>query len=183
MKPLVMVVIAAISGAVGGSLISWNTVRAQPLKITTIRTGELVLVDENDKPAARLSTVGGETTFRLYMANSQPGIEIGVDRLRGVKYINLLNGRGRPAASLKSLPPNGESDLVLGDERWDGRITLGALRTDTDFGKSAIDDWGLEVRGPSSRTPLVSILVSSVGVRSRAGFNIARVDGTRWTAP
>jgi hypothetical protein len=130
-----------------------------------------------------LESLNGRTALRFYDQNKLPALEVGVDTSSGTRFIRMLGRDGRLLAALNSLPPNGETTLYLGDERWGARIILGAIPSDDQAFTAGVNDWGLQCRKPGSPNPVFNLLLRSVGdtLRTSATIRLVRSDGSVWS--
>ena len=182
LRPLATTIVASLTGAVVGSLMTSSAQSPQRESRDRVTTHEVVILDDHGRAAARLGSGADGVTLRFFV-NSEPALEVGIDATGKNKFIHFFGKQHRIVAALNSLPPDGESLLYLGDERWQSRIRLGALLTDTDFGTESVDDWGLQFTKPySNRSPL-SILMQPFQQGYRATLRIERENGEAWTAP
>lgn len=151
LRQLLTTVLTAIVGGIIGSLMTFSrlTHELAPHEDTAgrVATHELVILNERGTTVARLGPSEAGIALRFMAADGKPLLEIGVAQKGNAKFIHFFQGE-RVVAALNSLPPNGESTLYLGDERWEAREILGALRPDTDQGTAGIDEWGLQLREP-----------------------------------
>jgi hypothetical protein len=182
MKHHLKTFLAALFGVCAGYFLSEHVSGVQGSHRSRLETKELIVLDAHNKPAAQLASENGRTVLRFYGPGSSTALEVGVDE-RTAKFVRLFGKDGRTVAALNSLPPNGEATLYLGDDRWETRLILGALRTDTDRGGEAVNDWGLEFRRPGSSQSLFNVLLRSGGspLEATAALRLIRSDGTVWT--
>jgi hypothetical protein len=182
LRELATTTVAALIGAVVGSLMtSWARPPERGSR-DSVSTHEVLILNSAGRPAARLGSGGDGATLRFFV-NSEPALEIGIDPKGENKFIHFFGKQHQVVAALNSLPPDGGSTLYLGDERWEGRIRLGALVTDMDYGRESIQDWGMQFRQPySNRIPL-SLLMQPFQKGYRAGVRIERESGEPWVAP
>lgn len=184
MKQFSTIVVAASTGAVMTLLLSGLLgYRRGSVPAERIEAREFVLLDENNQRAAVLESIGGRSALRFYGDKSAPALELGVEKSRTVRFLRFIGKDNRVLAALNSLPPNGETALYLGDERWGARIILGALETDMPA-TTGVNDWGLRFRELNSTQPLFGVLVQyddDPRRRSTAAIGLLRRDGTRWS--
>ena len=79
----------------------------------------------------------------------------------GAQFVRLLGPNGRVVAAINALPPDGASTLYLGDTHQEARIVLGALMPGDIPKVAPADDWGLQIRQPTSLEPLLTILAKT----------------------
>jgi len=173
---------AAILGVVVGSLVSGS--HTHTATDERVVTKELVLVDDQDKPAARMQYADGKTILTFYSADSAPVLEVGIDRARTAQFVRFIDAGGTILASLNSVP-SGDSTLYLAEKRGGTRVILGALLPDMYRGLPT-NDWGLVFRKPGSRQPLIQMVVGSTekAADSTAGIYVYRPSGqAAWTVP
>jgi len=173
---------AAILGVVVGSFVSGS--RPHVATHERVVTKELVLVDDQDKPAARMQYADGKTILTFYSADSTPALEVGIDRARTTQFVRFIDAGGTILASLNAVP-SGDSTLYLAEKRRGTRVILGALLPDMYLGLPA-NDWGLVFRKPGSRQSLIRMVVGSTekAADSTAGIYVYRPNGqAAWTVP
>jgi hypothetical protein len=183
MKQWIIIVAAASFGAFVGRFGANEIACAQAPDAKSIQLREVVLLNEKNEPAARLESNQGRTILRFFSKGSTPALEVGVDINRSTRFVHFFNDRGRVTAALNSSPPNGEATLYLGDGRWEGRTILGALRTDAP-GSAAVDEWGIQLRQPGSRSSIFSVVAkqNQTGSGWTAGLRLMLPGGREWEA-
>jgi hypothetical protein len=183
MKQFSTIVVAAATGAIVAFLLSGLLgYRRGSVPAARIEAREFVLLDENNQRAAVLESIGGRSALRFYAGNSAPALELGVEKSRTVRFLRFIGKDHRVLAALNSLPPNGETTLYLGDERWGARFILGALETDIPA-TTGVNDWGLVFRRLGSTESLFNVHVQyddDPRLRSKAAISLLRRDGTLW---
>lgn len=154
----------------------------------SVRTKELILVDDSGRPAASLSTANGTTVLRFLDERSKSVLEIGTRQKPRSRFIRFLGENGAVLSTLNSVGNNGESALYLGDQRSQSRVVIGALTSDmvdddqTDPTKGT-DEWGLILRDPRTRRSVISAVVRSPHQgATEQGITVLRKDGTVWPA-
>jgi hypothetical protein len=153
---------------------------------TSLVVRELVLVDENNKPAASLTSQKGRTVLAFFNAADKRQVELGFDQKSDEGFLYLLEKGGqRVNAALTSAPPHSEGTLALGDDFWQGKVVLGALRTDVvdPDARGDHDDWGLELHRSGNPYPDISLLAPPRASGSSVGISLRRANGTYWAAP
>ncbi len=174
---------AAAFGAVVGSLVTAR-VQASPQRDTArLETRELVILDERNRPAARLKSDSKGTELQIYAEGLNPAISLGVSGHPPFRFLRFFGEEGEAVAGISSAPPDGHATLALGDMRAI-RVVLGAF-PDTDIPSNLpVDDWGLQFRKPHSHKMFVSINVDTEDPKKpRVGMGLLRQDGTAWVAP
>jgi hypothetical protein len=143
---------------------------------------ELVLLDEKGRTAARLFSQNGRTTLSFYTKGDSLALELGVGIEPSVKFLHFFGADGRTIATLNSGPPYGETTLTLGDDRWETRMIIGALRPDTEPRGDGIDEWGAQIRRPGSRVPIFSVVSRPLGQDAMwaAGLHMLLPSGRIW---
>lgn len=180
MKTVLASISAATVGVLAGFML-FGQRKAENLSETP-KIRELTLLDEKGRTAATLSAFQGEAKLRFY-SGGEPALDVGVSGNES-RFVRFLGKHGRVLAALNSGPPNGEATLYLGDERWETRVILGALRSDVIPTADGVEEWGLKFRKPgSSSGALIQMLVESASDPSRATATIrlVRPDGSVWT--
>jgi hypothetical protein len=179
MKNLVIVTSAAMIGGIIGSLTLAYLPHTEAASSET-QTKALVLLDENNQPAARLGFVNGNTVLQFYNRDSTVALEIGVERKGRERFLHFFGQAGRSLASLNSLQ-TGDTTLYLGD-RLGTRVTLGALLSDVATDKPT-GEWGLVFPKPRSTALLFDLRVHSSQElqRSSAGIQLIRQNGEEWS--
>jgi hypothetical protein len=76
---------AAAVGAMVALLCSGRAHGAQASSATRIEVKELVLLNDQNQPAARLESIDGRTVFRFLGTDSAPAMEIGMDSSGGTR--------------------------------------------------------------------------------------------------
>jgi hypothetical protein len=189
LRQLLTGAVAAALGAGIGSLIAlhWATrflaQGLQPDRTKRVVAHELVILGDQGRPIVRLGPSASGTSLQFLDLAGKPALEAGISRTGDSRFINFFGKGGEAVAGLISLPPNGETTLYLGDDRWHARIVLGAIRTDTDYATQSIDDWGLEFRQPRSNQAPLSMLMHPSRQGYQTGIRIEREGGKAWTAP
>ena len=183
MKQLSTIVVAAATGAIVALLLSglWGY-RRGGVPAARIEAREFVLLDENNQRAAVLESVGGRSALKVLRDNSALALELGVEKSRSSRFLTFIGKDHRVLAALNSLPPNGETTLYLGDERWETRIILGALQTDMPA-TTGVNDWGLLFRRLGSTESLFNVHVQyddDPRLRSKAAIKLLRRGGSTW---
>jgi hypothetical protein len=184
MKQFLLAAAGAGFGAVLGSLsVVWmNRVQASTVEKLEIR--QIVLLNENGRQAAQLESRNNRTALTFFAGDGTPALEVGVNSREQARFIHFFGKRGRLVAALNSLAPYGETTLVLGDERQETRIIVGAFQTDIDasHGKG-VDDWGIEFRSLGSIRPLYTALMKSPAYPAPpiVALRLVRSDGEEWT--
>jgi len=174
---------AAILGVVVGSFVSGS--RPHTATDERIVTKELVLLDDHDKPAARMQYADGKTILTFYSADSAPALEVGVDRRDSMQFVRSLDGDGEILAALNTLS-SGDSTLYLREKRAGTRVILGALHSDMPSLGLPTNDWGLVFRKPRSTQTLIRMVVGSTekAAESTASIYVYRPNGqAAWTVP
>jgi hypothetical protein len=187
MKAIFSLVIVAIVGGVVGSFFTAHIVTVVaadgPPKLTV---RELVLVDENNKPAASLTSTGGRTVLSFLGPAGRQQVELGVDLKADLRFLYLLEKTGtRSNASLTSGPPHSEGTLALGDDFWEGKAVLGALRGDVAEKSDGPDmaDWGLQFHRSGEQGPVVAIVAPSKHSTGKVHIALSRPNGEYWIVP
>jgi hypothetical protein len=186
MKTSFIFIVAAFLGAFIGCILvgELRTVDAAGAAKLTVR--ELVIVDENNRPSASLTSVKGRTVLTFFAPTGKRQVELGFDAVRDLRFLNLLERTGtRSNAALTSGPPHSEGSLSLGDDFWEGKVVLGALRGDVVEPADGPDteDWGLAFHRYNESDPTVSILAPPKASSSRAEIRIRTATGAPWIAP
>jgi hypothetical protein len=182
MKQSIIVFGIAALGAFFGNFAAMRIVRGPVAAPSRIEAREFVLLNASGQVAARLSSEKGITGLRLFAGGSEPALEVGISESHDSRYITLFGKNGRITAALNSVAPDGGGTLYLGDDNWQARIMLGALRSDTP-GREP-DDWGFLFRSPGSNQSLFSLVANHVPDTNRwiTGMQMLRGDGTEWSA-
>ncbi len=182
MKNSLVIFTAAVIGGITGSLATGSLGTSTQPRSATLKARELVIVDENGRPAARLTSSGGETVLRFYTDGVTPAMEIGATRNPPSRFVRMMSRDGNIVAGLNSQPPDGHTTLALGDQRRPTRIVLGALGTADIPRDGTVDEWGLLFRTPGIPEPRLSVLIKSKdAARPSAAIRLIRPDGTEWT--
>ncbi len=188
MKQYVSLVTASFIGTILGYGVASHSVAAQPATSARLETQELVLVNAAGRPEARLSAKNGGAVLEFYDQAGNTAVELGTERSGSVRLLRFLDPTGRVLAGLNSLPPSGEATLYLGDQRFQARIIIGALRSDgpvTNSPADAIDEWGIQLRKPGSMRPVFSLVTAPAAIPGKweTGMEILKANGKRWVAP
>jgi hypothetical protein len=185
MRQYILTFCAAIFGAIFGYVGAIRVDRvhaAASAEKTEVR--ELVLLNEKGETTARLYSLEGRTVLRISSATGSPALELGVDNKRSTAFLRYFGLDGRVIAALNSSPPNGETTLYLGDNRWESRMIVGALRADTQPRNTGIEEWGMQIRSPGSRIPAFSAVSREAQPDSPwgAGLRLTLANGKEWEA-
>lgn len=183
LRQFIALALAAVLGAVISTPLRSPAQPARQGGSDRVVTHELVVLNDNGRPAVTLAPSNDGTVLRFFGDDAKPALEVGVAKSDDSRFIHFFGKKGEIIAALNSLRPNGESTLYLGDERWEARVILGALRSDTDYGKQNINDWGLQFREPGTQRVPIGILVQPSRRGYEAGIRIDAGNGAVWTAP
>ena len=180
MRFILTVATAALVGGIAGFLVSTSTtrVRAQePPGLVVAK--EFVLLDEKDRPAARLMYAGGETLLRFYNEDATVALEIGAGRKYPDRHIQFFGKDKSPLARL-SATPYGDTTLNLTNQSGTIHAALGALFSDSPP-DGPVRDWGLDFQG-SSPFPVFSIhaRLSKDLLPTNATIQLKRQSGDDW---
>lgn len=185
MKNYLVVFLAAAFGAVVGSLAtkSLGTSKASGVvKANTVETRELLILNENDRPATRLVAESGGAVLRFYAGDLRPALEVGVEENPPFRFVRLFAEGGQIVSALTSAPPDGQTRLVLGDARWPERIIMGPIEHSDMPAVAPVDLWGLEFHKPASLDTLFSILANSKDpAHTTVGLQLMRSNGKVWS--
>ena len=179
MKQILLTAAAACAGAVAG--ITFMTVlpsRSEAFAAAeTLRMRQLEVVDEKGSVAARIRSEEGHAVLE-FLSDEHAVVQIGTERGNS-QFIRLLGPGGRVLAAINALPPDGASTLYLGDARQAARIVVGALIPDDIPQTAPADDWGIQIRQPQSREPLLTILAKTPlnGRSPTVALRMLRSDG------
>lgn len=185
MKQFMSVVAASLIGTVLGYNFSSIPTSVRAAAPPRIETKELVLLDDNGRPAARLSARNGGAVLQFYDGDGKTAVEIGAEVSGSLRFLRFLGSEGGLLAGLNSSPPLGGATLYLGDQRFQARIAVGALRSDVQPSMLGIDEWGIRIRRPGFVQPVFSV-VTMPGIspdKWETGLRIMRGDGKFWAAP
>ena len=183
MKQILLMGAAACLGAIAG--ITFMTAfpgHSEALvTLQNIRTRQLEVVDEKGRVATRIRSEEGRAV-QEFLTAGRPVIQIGTEE-GGVEFVRLLSTDGRVLAAINALPPDGASTLYLGDARQEARIILGALVPGDIPRMAAADDWGIQIRQPTSPEPLLTILARTPGSGKppTVALRMHRADGRIWS--
>jgi hypothetical protein len=142
-RELLLLVLASAFGFVGGAVFS----RVSPMKETNpdvVRASKFELVDRSGKSLAFWG-VEPESRRIVMSFNSEQEHSVasfGISHMS--PFLEFSGGDGKTRLVLK-LGRNDRPYLAMGDERTEGRILLGFVQPDTDFGEPG-DDWALRFR-------------------------------------
>jgi hypothetical protein len=180
-RTILQSLLIALIGGVIGSYVTLNIRNPHPDNSRDeIVTRELVIVDDQHEPAARLTSSGGTTTLKFYGPDRKTALELGLGEKGARKYLHFIGRNEFGVVGLDSGPPHGEATLVLGDERWEGRIILGALRGDVIEGPNGVNEWGMQVRKPNASGSLFDICVRPSSAGYKASMRLERENGESW---
>lgn len=151
-KVVLGIMIAGLAGYFGGFLGSRCHVEAAQLEVIKASKFELVnglgvtvgTWEVDSKNAAHLRFLG---------SRDRASIEVGV-RSDGTPVIEMSGRDGKRRITL-SLSQFDKPMLLMGDERWEGRIHLGFVEPDTFTPEW--DNWGLLFNGLGSQRPVVGM--------------------------
>jgi hypothetical protein len=183
MKQFSTIAVPSAIGAIIALLLNGFLGYRRSAPAARIEAREFVLLDENNQRAAVLESVGGKSALRFFAGNSTPALQLGLERSSTVRFLTFLGEKGQVLAALNSLPPNGETTLYLGDERFPARFILGAIQSDMPA-TTGVDNWGLVFRRLGSSESLFHVGVrydSDPQRRSNAAIKLLRRDGTIWS--
>lgn len=158
MKAILVIIIAAATGAVAGSLFSYRLL--QRALNEKVETRQLVLVDERNQPVARLENVDGTTALRFIGNGLKTAVQIGVHHQNPGRFLHFFGEDGEISAALNT-HGNGDSTLVFAD-RTGTRVILGAKDSDIPSLGQPAEAWGLIFRKPRSTESLVDININTV---------------------
>jgi hypothetical protein len=159
MRSVVPIAVSAILGGVVGSIIASQVTRLS--MFGRIEAHEIVLVDENNRPTARLGPgQDGEVTLSFLGSDSRPQVTLGMES--DASFLTFFDANGSAVMHLNSQPPivgvnsqapNSASTLYLGDSSYALRVTLGAHWGD-EIGMPP-ESWGLTMVAPKGQTASV----------------------------
>lgn len=184
MRQYILILSAAAFGAIFGYFGATRVDRVRAASAEKAEVRELVLLNEKNETAARLDSAGGRTVLRIYSNSASPALELGVDANRSTSFLHYFGPDGRVLAALNSSPPNGETTLYLGDQRWETRMIVGALRADAQSPRTGVEEWGVQIRTPGSRIPAFSVVSRQArpGSAWGAGLRLTLASGKEWEA-
>jgi len=188
MKSILLIFAAAAVGGIAGSILTAQFTTAKAADTRTIAVHELVLLNDQNKKAASLTSADGESVLSFFDHNGKPGVEVGVDLRDGSRFLVFRGEQGSATVAISSKPPHSEATLELGDDSWEGKVVLGAFQSDTP-GTPEADDWGLRLWRTGELYPAFDLLVprknmgGQKGRQLRTSMSIRQQDGAYWSAP
>jgi len=168
-----------------GTMLGYALASRAPIAATEaqrVETKELVVIGEAGRPVARIAGRSGGAVLEIYDGTGNKAVELGFEEVGSSRFLRLLNRDGRVLAGLSSSAPKGAATLYLGDEDLQGRIVVGAIRTDVE---EPINDWGMEIQRRGSPVPAFSLFTMPGRAPNTwsTGIRIIKEDGKAWTAP
>ena len=120
-------------------------------------------------------------TFTLFDESGLKAAEMSVHHnLRALKFLDGKDGWTR--ASLVASRP-GIANLTLGDDRRQGRLSVGDI-DDRDVGSDVPPHvWGFVVRGSGFASHIAALVRNPDSAAATSSIAITRPDDSRWVAP
>ena len=167
-RPLVGILISSIAGFLGGQFASDRPIRAASPQV--IQASRFELVDQSGVPVARWETGPSQSVhLRFLSGREKVGLDIGL--LESGRPILTMNGRDEKIRLVMNLDQGDKPMLIMGDERWEGRMHLGFIPADS--GPSPDwDHWGLGFRAFSDR-PAVAMWVDVKGKLAKGYLSVS----------
>ena len=187
-----LTLILVFAAVVGGSFSSVFIRQLLPEKTTAIprivEVRELLLMNEHNKVAASLASVGGHTVLSFFNENGKPDVQVGVDWPNESRFVTFSGRSGLSTMSLRSQYPHSQATLALGDDFLEGKAVLGAQLTDLRPPSSIpavtdVGECGLRFNRFGQLSSAISVLVQPKGVNLKTGIWIERPSGPAWAAP
>jgi len=183
-----LVLMAGVVGGIVGGLTATRMASTSSKSLQKIALRELLLLDEKNRPAIRLSSVRGRSVLEFLSQNEKTQVEVGVDQNKRLQFVNFIGSTGFSTMSLHSGFPNGEAALALGDDYFEGRTVLGAQPSDISLtpGTPVVPgsgEWGLRFSRLGQLSPVIYLLVTPKGSNLKSGIWIEQNKGLAWTAP
>ena len=183
-----LVLIAGVAGGIIGGLTATRIASISLKSSQKLALRELLLLDEENRPAIRLSSVKGRSVLEFLRQGEKAQVEVGVDQNKQLQFVNFIGRTGFLTMSLHSGFPNGEAALALGDDYFEGRTVLGAQPSDI---SPTLDtsvapgsgEWGLRFSRLGQLSPVIYLLVTPKGSNLKSGIWIEQNRGSAWTAP
>ena len=183
-----LVLIAGVAGGIIGGLTTTRIASISLKSSQKLALRELLLLDEENRPAIRLSSVKGRSVLEFLRQGEKAQVEVGVDQNKQLQFVNFIGRTGFLTMSLHSGFPNGEAALALGDDYFEGRTVLGAQPSDI---SPTLDtsvapgsgEWGLRFSRLGQLSPVIYLLVTPKGSNLKSGIWIEQNRGSAWTAP
>lgn len=168
-----------------GTMLGYGLASRAPMtaaEAERVETKELVVLGDAGRPVARIAARSGGAVLEIYDGTGSKAVELGFEEPGSSGFLRFLNRNGRVLAGLNSSAPKGAATLYLGDEDLQGRIAVGAIRTDLE---EPIKEWGIEILGRGFPVPVFSLLTMPGRAPNtwRTGIRITKEDGKAWTAP
>ena len=178
-----LLLIAALAGAGAGAISSLASRSVLAAASNVIRAERFEVVDGRGRVRAVLESVGSESVrLRFFDAQNALAMQLGLYPGDGPDLVmNGPDGRMRMRFRLRE---RGKPILLMGDEKWEGRLQLGLTQLD-DVSPSKSDVWGLLLGNPIDRELFVALAANTTpGEKAGGGGHLLLKmnDGTRWQA-
>jgi hypothetical protein len=164
---LLNLAVACVAGFLGGTLASQARVEAVSPEV--VRASRFELLDATGRPVARWEVDSERHVVHLSFLSKggSVGFDLGVQSA-GQPFLTMNGHEGKPRINM-GLGWMDKPALVMGDERWAGRLHLGHAGSDTpDILDDPWDQWGLEFRPVGSEMPVAAMgMTKSGGTQTR----------------
>jgi hypothetical protein len=165
MRNILTMVLALVAGFIGGTLASGNGAAASAPGV--VRASKFELVNASGAHVATWEVDAHGAAHLRFINRGGVRLDLGVEA-DGQPFLEMAGGDGVRRLAL-GLGQFDKPVLVMGDEKWHGRVLLGFRAPDTiPYGDS--DVWGLFFRGVGSEQSRAAIGVSKAKGDNYDGF-------------
>ena len=158
------VVLACAAGYLGGTLASRAPMQAHAAAPDVVRASKFELVDAAGRAVARWETDPKTKDVHLYFIGKGGVARLDAGIRSTEKPFLFMKGRDGEDRLWMALDQYDEPGLHMGDERWQGRLFLGHVGSDTPDIPDTTDEWALSL-SPRRASPsaVVSVRIRRVG--------------------